>query len=147
MASDPPFVAHALELLAPLGEVRACRMFGGHGLYLQGLFMAIIADDCLYLKADAETQPLFVSAGCQPFAYTAKGDRRVVMSYWRTPDDAMDSPGAMAPWARLALASALRAAAAKPPAATRRPRAQAPQAQAPAKRKPATPTKRHRSDR
>lgn len=114
MAAPPSaMLAHCLELLAPLGAVRARRMFGGHGLYLDGLFIAILAGETLYLKADAAEQPAFADAGSQPFAYTARGDRRVVMAYWAAPEQAMDSPAGMAPWARRALASALRAAASK----------------------------------
>ena len=30
---------HCLELLAPLGRVRSRRMFGGHGLYVDDLFI------------------------------------------------------------------------------------------------------------
>ncbi len=124
-------VDHCLELLAPLGAVRARRMFGGHGLYLDGLFIAILADETLYLKADAEEQAAFAAAGCQPFTYTARGDQRIVMAYWSAPEEAMDSPAGMAPWARRALASALRAAASKARPAQRKPRARPSQAAKP----------------
>ena len=149
-------VEHCLELLAPLGTVRARRMFGGHGLYCDDLFFALIASDRLFLKTDAVTQPAFAAAGCEPFVYLSpprsprRGDRRpegaqqdlgqagvasaqgkpVTMSYWTAPAAAMESPAEMQPWARLALAAALRARAAKPSAAPRKARAQAAQAQA-----------------
>ncbi len=110
-AAPPPFVAHCLELLAPLGAVRARRMFGGHGLYVDALFIALIADDRLYLKADADSRPLFERAGCAPFAYSRSDRSAVTLSYWSAPDEALDSPQGMAPWARLALAAALRAKA------------------------------------
>jgi len=141
MLAKDGFVDHCLELLGALGAVRARRMFGGHGLYLDGHFVAIVTGQTLYLKADADAQPPFAAAGCQPFAYSAAGGRRTVMAYWSAPDEAMESPGAMQPWARLALASALRAAAARRAAAPRRPRAQAarPQASA-APAKPSGPT-------
>ena len=71
MRSD--LVDHCLELLAPLGAVRARRMFGGHGLYCDDLFFALIASDRLYLKADAQSQPAFEGAGCEPFVYEARG--------------------------------------------------------------------------
>ena len=53
------FVEHWLELLRPLGQPRAKRMFGGYGLYLDDLFIAIIADEQLFLKADAATRAAF----------------------------------------------------------------------------------------
>ena len=102
------FVEHCLELLAPLGPARARRMFGGHGLYLGELFVAIVTGERLFLKADAETAPRFATAGCEPFVYEAKG-RTVTLGYRAAPAEALESPSAMAPWARLALQAALRA--------------------------------------
>lgn len=105
---DDPLVAHTLELLGPLGHVRSRRMFGGHGFYIDELFVALIADEQLYLKADAQTKDAFVAAGSRPFVYGG-GAKPVTMSYWAAPDEALESPPAMAPWARLAIAAALRA--------------------------------------
>jgi DNA transformation protein len=113
MPATPPFVAHCLELLAPLGAVQARRMFGGHGLYVDALFIALIADERLYLKADAQSRAAFERAGCTPFAYSRRDASAVTLGYWSAPDEALDSPQGMAPWARLALAAALRAKADK----------------------------------
>ena len=115
--------AHALELLACLGDVRARRMFGGAGVYAGDQIMALILNDVLYLKADAQALPAFVAAGSQPFSYSTKDGRRQLTSYWSAPDEAMESPAQMRPWAMLALDSALRAAAAKRQAAPRKPQA------------------------
>ena len=101
---------HCLELLAPLGAVRARRMFGGHGLYVDDLFVALIADERLYLKVDAQTRAAFEAAGCEPFVYDGRG-QAVTMGYWTAPDEAIESPALMLPWARLALEAALRARA------------------------------------
>jgi DNA transformation protein and related proteins len=109
-------VDHCLELLAPLGTVRARRMFGGHGLYLDDLFFALVAWERLYLKVDDETRGHFEAARCEPFVYAGK-NKPIAMSYWTVPADAMESPASMQPWARLAIAAALRARAAKPAAA------------------------------
>ena len=117
------FVSHCLELLAPLGTPRARRMFGGHGLYVDELFVALIASERLYLKADAQTRPRFEAAGCAPFVYDGQG-RSVTMGYYTAPDDALESPAYMQPWGRLALEAALRAKAAKKPSTrARRPKA------------------------
>ncbi len=100
-------VEHCLELLAPCGAVHAQRMFGGHGLRIDGVFMALIAFERLYLKVDATTRPQFEAAGCEAFVYEAKG-RRVALGYWSAPPQALESPEDMRPWARLALDAALR---------------------------------------
>ena len=111
MKPTPPFVSHCLELLAPLGAVRARRMFGGWGLYVDELFVALIAADRLYLKVNPQTQPAFERAGCEPFVYTAKG-ASLTMAYWCAPADALESPALMQPWGRLAIQAALAARAA-----------------------------------
>jgi DNA transformation protein and related proteins len=119
MAARDALVDHCLELLAPLGAPSAQRMFGGYGLRIDGVFMALVAFERLYLKVDAQTRPQFAAAGCEPFVYAGKG-RPITLSYWTVPAQALDSPEQMRPWARLALDAALRAAAAKKPKRHRR---------------------------
>ncbi len=89
-------------------------MFGGHGVYVDGLFIAIVAFDQLFLKADATSRAAFEAAGCEPFVYEAKS-RSISMGYFSVSADAVDSPAAMQPWARLALEAALRAATRRAP--------------------------------
>ena len=113
MAVSPEFVAHCIELLIPLGPARSRRMFGGHGFYVDDVFVALIFNERLYLKADAQTRPRFEAAGCEPFVYDGAG-KQVTINYWTAPDDAMESPLLMRPWARLAMEAALRARNAKP---------------------------------
>ncbi|XXF79613.1 TfoX/Sxy family protein [Myxococcaceae bacterium GXIMD 01537] len=110
------FVEYQLELLEPLGAVRARGMFGGYGLYLGGRMFALIAEGRLYLKVDDMTRPAFQSAGCEPFVYTGAA-KPVAMSYWTPPRDAEDDSLALLPWARRAVEAAQRAAAKKAPAA------------------------------
>lgn len=107
------FIELCVELLQPLGPVRPRRMFGGHGIYVDGLFMALVIQNQLYLKTDDVSRERFVAAGCQPFSYTTRAGERQVISYYRPPEDALESPPLMLPWARLALEAALRAANAK----------------------------------
>jgi DNA transformation protein and related proteins len=114
--ASPEFVAHCCDLLAPSGQVRVRRMFGGHGFYIDELFAALTIGEQLFLKVDAQTRPLFEAAGCEPFVYDAAG-KSVSLGYFSAPEEAMESPPLMEPWARHALAAALRARAAKPRAA------------------------------
>jgi DNA transformation protein and related proteins len=123
MPAKDTFASYSAELLSGLGEVRVKRMFGGHGIYVDDLFIAIVTGETLYLKADATTAPRFEAAGSKPFVYSAKG-RRVSMHYWAAPVEAMDSPALMRPWAELAVQAALRAGRAQtviPVAARARP--------------------------
>lgn len=106
------FVDYVMELFGPFGTVAARRMFGGHGVYLDGLMFAIVSGDSLYLKADEMSRIEFEQAGCEMFGYTRKG-RRATLNFFRAPEDAMESPELMLPWARSAYAAALRANAKK----------------------------------
>lgn len=107
MPTSPAFVDHCLELIGGLGVARARRMFGGHGLYLDDLFIALIAGEVLYLKTDALSRVRFEAAGCAPFRYTTRHGEGV-MSYHAAPEEAVESPALMAPWVRLAQEAALR---------------------------------------
>lgn len=115
MRPDDGLLAHLRELLDPLGRINVRAMFGGHGVYCDGVFFALVADGRLYLKVDALTRERFKAAGCAPFVYTGQA-RPIEMSYWSVPETALDSPDDLEPWARLALAAAAR----KPVARKRR---------------------------
>jgi DNA transformation protein len=104
---DHGFIAWLQELFAEFGPVTARAMFGGHGLYRDGIIFAIAIDDAVYLKVDAATRARFEARGCAPFVY-ARGRQPLAMSYWSVPAEAMDSPQAMLPWAQLAWEAALR---------------------------------------
>ena len=42
MAVQAEFIAHCAELLSGIGRVRTTRMFGGCGLYVDDIFIALI---------------------------------------------------------------------------------------------------------
>lgn len=125
--ADRSFVDFCLELLQPLGNCSARRMFGGWGIYLDGVMFGLVAGDRLYLKVDDATRPRWEAAGCEPFVYEARG-RQVALGYHAPPHEAMDAPDFMLPWARLALGAALRARAQSARPARPRARASAPSA-------------------
>lgn len=118
-APTPAFVNHCVELLQPLGTVRTKRMFGGWGLYVDEIFIVIVAFERLYLKVNDTTRAAFEAEGCEPFVYDSKTGS-VALGYWTAPADALDSPALMQPWARRALQAALAARAAKPAAPARK---------------------------
>jgi len=118
------FVDLVLENLRAFGEVTVRRMFGGWGLYRDGVFFALIAQDTLYFKSDDENRAQFERSSPGPFVFEKKGER-IVTHYYAAPEDAFEDPQVMARWARLGYAAALRAARRprsrrKPPSGTRR---------------------------
>lgn len=105
------------ELFAGLGEVQIKRMFGGAGVYADGLMFALLTDDTIYIKADNVLKAALAGEGSGPFVWTPnKGPRageRVEMSYWRLPEAALDDPELASEWAAKALAAARAKATAK----------------------------------
>lgn len=122
MPNSKAFVAHVLEL-GDRGTLAARPMFGGHGIYAEGIIVGIVVDDTLYLKTDDVNRAEFTALGLEPFVYSTKEGERHAMSYLRAPDDALESAPAMRPWLRSALGASLRAAAGKRPKAPRKPTA------------------------
>lgn len=114
MAVSSEYTDFLIEMLAPLGPVASRRMFGGAGLFADGLMFGLIANEILYLKVDDENRPAFEAEGMQPFSYDTKAGKRGVMSYWQVPERLFDEPDEFVVWARDAVSVAMRADAAKP---------------------------------
>jgi DNA transformation protein len=96
------------DLFSEFGPVSVRRMFGGAGVFADGLMIALVASGVIYLKADAETVPAFEREGQGPFTYPTKNGTHTLTSYWRMPDRLYDDGSELAQWARAALASAQR---------------------------------------
>ena len=85
-------------------RIRARPMFGGVGLYSGEIFFALIADDTLYFKVDDSTRPEFEARGMGPFR--PFGDAGGTMQYYQLPEDLLEDPEALRPWAEKAVAIA-----------------------------------------
>jgi DNA transformation protein len=118
MAASAEYLDFIKEQLSGFGPVSVRRMFGGAGIFRDGLMFALIADETLYLKADAISQGEFETLSLPPFTY-GTGGKRTIMSYWRAPEACLDDQNEMTEWARKAYAAALRA---QKPTETRRTR-------------------------
>jgi DNA transformation protein and related proteins len=112
-------IEHLCEVLHPLGAIRVRRMFGGHGIYADELFFAVVVDEQLYFKVDAASRPQFEAAGLEEWTYVRHG-KPVQMSYFRPPEDIYEDEESLRHWGRLALDAALRARKPARKAATRR---------------------------
>ena len=110
---------HISELFAQFRPVTVRRLFGGAGLYVDGLMFALVSRDVIYLKVDVATRANFEREGSAPFSYQAKGGKRAMMSFWRMPERLYDDPDELAVWAEQALAVARRSSDARPQPTTR----------------------------
>ena len=99
---DEGFVEFVRDQLRGLeGELDFRRMFGGHGLYRDGVFFAILMDGRMYLKTSDATRGQFVSRGMGPFR---PNKRQTLEAYYEVPAEVLESPGELAEWALRACA-------------------------------------------
>jgi len=85
------YVEYVLDVLSTCGNIKAKKMFGGHGIYKDGIFFALIAGDCLYFKVDEHNLSFYKKSGSKPFSYEGKNKKMVVMSYWEVPADILEN--------------------------------------------------------
>lgn len=95
------------EIFAGLGPVSIRKMFGGKGVYHNGLIVGVEVKGEVLLKADKVSAPQFEAAGARRWAYDGKG-KPVNMPYWTIPDRAVDDPDELANWTRKAYEAAVR---------------------------------------
>ena len=107
MGSSREFADFVVERLQPLGSVVARPMFGGFGIYLDGVMFGLIARDTLYLKVDDGNRQAYANAGLPHFVYTDKG-KPIRMPYREAPGEGFDDPEVLCDWASAAYAAALR---------------------------------------
>ena len=101
------FVQSLHEIFERLGRIETKRMFGGHGVWHEGRMIALVANETLYLKSDAESAPHFDRLNLQPFTYMRQG-KAMPMSYRLAPADLFEDREEAARWGRLAYEAALR---------------------------------------
>ena len=105
MANSEEFVNHVMDLMAPLGDVQARSMFGGHGFFLNDVMFAKMGRDVLDLRVDDENRAAFEAAGME---------KAGKMPYYRVPPDALEDGDVFLTWAQEVVAASQRAAKAKP---------------------------------
>jgi len=77
------------DLLGDIDGITSRAMFGGWGIYRDGLIFAIIFDGELYFKADETNRPDFEELGSHPFVYK-EGEQTSTMSYWLLPAEVQE---------------------------------------------------------
>jgi len=101
MGVSDEYLTYVLDQLGCVGPVRSKRMFGGAGLYLHGVFFALIADDVLYFKVDDSNRMDYEAVGMGPFRPFPK--RPTVMQYYEVPADVLENTDSLREWAQKAL--------------------------------------------
>jgi DNA transformation protein len=102
------FVAYLDEVFELFGPISARRMFGGYGIYHEGVMFGLVADDTLYLKADDATRARFDERDLPPFQYDKNG-KMVAMSYFLAPEELYEDRDVAREWATCAYQAAVQA--------------------------------------
>lgn len=108
MPVSSEFLEFLTEQMAGFGPVSVRRMFGGAGLYRDGVMFGLVVDDVLYLKADDDSRGEFEAEALPAFSYQTSDGRNTIMSFMRAPERCLDNAEEMADWCRRAHEAALR---------------------------------------
>jgi len=108
MSVSNEYLTYVIDQLERIGLVRSRRMFGGAGLYFDGLFFALIADDVLYFKVDDSNRRDYEATGMGPFRPFP--DKPNVMQYYEVPIEVLENRDTLRDWAQKALRVAERKA-------------------------------------
>lgn len=111
-SEEKEFASYVVELLQPMGTIHAKGMFGGHGVFLDGLMFGLISDSTLYFKVDNQTEGHYTEKGLEPFTYRKKG-KVMKMAYYQAPEETLEDGEELVGWAKEAYEVALRAASKK----------------------------------
>ena len=110
MAPSPDFLEYLQDQLAGFGAFEVKRMFGGAGLFRDGLMFGLVAGgDVLHFKVDDGSRRAFEAEGTGPFTYLRAGKSHALKSYYEVPERLLEDPEELAAWARRAFQAALSA--------------------------------------
>ncbi len=106
------FVEYLTEVFGHFGTIHAKKMFGGYGIYHDGIFFALVADEMLYLKSDSTIAHYFETKKLAQFCYDKDG-KTIKMSYYLAPEEIYENRDEAAIWASRSFEAALRGKKAK----------------------------------
>ena len=83
------------DLLDGVSGISSKRMFGGFGLYKNGVIIGIIADNEFYFKIAEADYEEFEKYGSRPFTYERQGKIIALKSYWLVTEEMTISDSAI----------------------------------------------------
>ena len=106
--AEPPESVQQLARVLPI-EWRS--MFGGMGIYSEGVFFALVSSQGpLYFRVGDSNRADYEKAGSEPFMpfsrVKSRAHERIVMPYWMVPDKVLARPATLRKWAEKALEAA-----------------------------------------
>ncbi|HYS44945.1 MAG TPA: TfoX/Sxy family protein [Rhizomicrobium sp.] len=96
------------DLFQYFGPINVRPMFGGEGIYADGMIVAFVVNEKLYLKTGDINRADFLAEGCEAFSFL-RGKKVMTTSYYSVPDRLLDNPEEFSVWARKAQTTSLAA--------------------------------------
>jgi DNA transformation protein len=99
MAVTDEFLQYVLGQVSALGGLATRRMFGALGLYCDGAFFGLIADDVLYFKVGESNRADYEARGMprfRPFPDRSPAS----MGYYEVPADVLEDQDECVQWAQ-----------------------------------------------
>ncbi len=84
------FAQYCADMLNPFGEISIKSMFGGYGVYKDGVIIGIIGDDELFFKKTSDNEHLFNTYENHPFTYEKDG-KTMTMSYQSVSEEVLNN--------------------------------------------------------
>lgn len=101
------YADYILDLLQPIGNIMARKMFGGFGIYKDNIFFALIINNILYFKVDENNRSLYEAHDSEPFSYEGKNKKIITMSYWEVPINVLEDDTKLKQWVQQAVNAAI----------------------------------------
>ncbi|PSW21315.1 DNA transformation protein [Photobacterium sanctipauli] len=86
---DKPVLKDSLRLFSCFKNVKSRSMFGGFGIFAGETMFALVVNDKLHLRANADNEQEFKQAGLKPYIYKKRGFP-VVTKHFAIPDEWWD---------------------------------------------------------
>lgn len=102
MKTSPEYLDFIMDKLSPIGDVKSRAMFGGYGIYYEGVMFALISEDALYFKVNESNRDMYEQAQSRQFPHG--------ISYWEVPADVVEENARLHEWANISIAIAREAA-------------------------------------
>lgn len=89
------YADYIVDKLSGIGDVSSRAMFGGYGIFNEGLMFALISDGVLYFKVDDSNREMYEKAGSSKFQHG--------ISYWEIPTEVFEDTIRLYEWANISI--------------------------------------------
>ena len=96
MAYSQDYLDYILGQLSQFDDVQTKKMFGGVGLFHDGLMFGMIGGDIFRLKVDDSNIADYEARGMEQFS---SGSKKKGMPYWEVPAEVVEDPEQLKVWA------------------------------------------------